>query len=208
LYRTVDTPVRAGERSPRMTQFASFAASAAPWQNFYILVGTAAATLVGLMFVAITFGASLVNVENAESVRSFVDPTFAHFVQVLFVACLVAIPPMSPWLLGGLLIAIALLRSSVLVRVFRHMREAHRIHNDIELSDWLSGIIIPFVCYLLLGASGVAFILHLAAAWIGLAIVTVGILLTGIFGAWELMMWLALTRARVDAKRPPAEGTG
>ena len=32
--------------------FGSFAAAALPWQNFYLLVGTAAATLVGLMFVA------------------------------------------------------------------------------------------------------------------------------------------------------------
>jgi hypothetical protein len=45
----------------------SFLAAAATWQSFYLLVGAAAATLIGLMFVAVTFGSSLVTMQASES---------------------------------------------------------------------------------------------------------------------------------------------
>jgi hypothetical protein len=179
-----------------MAAMSSFAAAAAPWQTFYVLVGTAAATLVGLMFVAVTFGSSLVKRETSTTVRSFIDPTFTHFVQVLFLACLAVIPTMGPRLLGALVLGVGALRAAALIRVHRHMRQAQRIHNDIELSDWVTGIVLPLLCYLLLGATGIGFIEGYAPAFTALAIVTVAILMLGIFGAWELMLWMALRRAR------------
>jgi len=178
-----------------MAPMPSFAAVAGPWQTFYVLVGTAAATLVGLMFVAVTFGSSIVRRETSETARSFIDPTFTHFVQVLFVACLVVIPTMRPRLLGALLLTVSALRFADLVRVHRHMRRAQKVHHDIELSDWVTGIVVPIVCYLLLGAAGLGFVRGHAGAFTTLAIATVAILMLGVFGAWELMLWMALTRA-------------
>jgi hypothetical protein len=183
-----------------------FAVAAGPWQTFYVLVGTAAATLVGLMFVAVTFGSSIVRSETSDSARSFIDPTFTHFVQVLFMACLVVIPTMRPRLLGVLLLTVSALRFATLFRVQRHMRRAQKVHHDIELSDWVTGIVVPLVCYLMLGATGVRFIVG-DAAFTALAIVTIAILMLGVFGAWELMLWMALTRAvatRANAE-PPRE---
>jgi hypothetical protein len=40
------------------------ASGATSWQNFYLLLGTAATTLLGLMFVAVTFGSSRVDREE------------------------------------------------------------------------------------------------------------------------------------------------
>jgi hypothetical protein len=179
-----------------MTPIQSFEVAAASWQNFYLLSGTAAATLIGLMFVAVTFGSSLVGAQSTASARSFIDPPFYHFVYVLVAACLVAIPAMTAPVLGVVVLAISVLRTAALIRIHRHMREAHRKFGDIELSDWLSGIVIPLVCYLVLGASGAGFLAGYRAAFNGLALATLGALLLGIFGAWELMIWMALTRAR------------
>ena len=179
---------------PRTTS-ASFATTAASWQNFYLLVGTAAATLIGLMFVALTFGASLVKVQNVDSTRAFLDPTLTHFVQVLLTAICICAPSMSPLLLGGLLAVLGVLRVIALVRIHRHMREAQRTANDIELSDWITGVILPLAAYLLLIGCGIAFMAgHFAFSV--LALVTVAVLMNGIYGAWELMVWLALSRAR------------
>ena len=77
------------------------------------------------------------------------------------------------------------------------MKAAARRNNDIELSNWLSGIIIPVATYLLLAGSGFAFIMG-RLAFAGVAIATIVILLNGIYGAWELVVWLALTRSRTD----------
>jgi len=174
----------------------SFAATAASWQTFYVLVGTAAATLVGLMFVAVTFGANLVKVESAETARSFIDPSFTHFVQVLFTSCLVVIPGVPPAPLGVLLLIVGGLRVLALIRIFRHMRIAHRVNNDIELSDWMSSIVLPALCHALLVATGIGFLRDWPWAFVALALATLAILMIGVFGAWEIMLWMVLTRAR------------
>jgi len=180
----------------------SFGAAAGAWQNFYLLAGTAAATLIGLMFVAVTFGASIVTSQTTSSARAFIDPPFTHFVHVLMTACLMVCPTMGATLLGGVLLAMTVLRTAALFLTFRRMREADRKFNDVELSDWLTGIALPLLLYLLLGASGAGFIASYAAAFSALGFVTVAILLLGVFDAWELMIWMALTRART--KEPGA----
>jgi hypothetical protein len=174
----------------------SFTAAALSWQNFYLLVGTAAATLVGLMFVAVTFGASLVTEETSPTARAFLDPPFTHFVQILFIACLVMIPSMGPRLFGSVLLLIGVLRLATTVRVHGHMKRVQQRQNDLELSDWLSGIVFPVMCHVLLSVSGVAFFEHYAVAFDGLAIVTLAILLIGVLGAWELLVWMAIARSR------------
>lgn len=182
-----------------MTHIVSFAAAAATWQTFYVLIGTAAATLMGLMFVAVTFGASLVSAQSTPTARAFLDPPFYHFASALVIACTVVVPTMSARLLGGMLLAGALVRVTSLLRTFRHMRAAQRQFNDIELSDWMTAIVLPFVCYLVLAASGAGFIAGYAVAFDGTAAATIAILVLGIVGAWELMLWLALTRAQRGA---------
>jgi hypothetical protein len=181
-----------------MTTIVSFGTAAASWQSFYILVGTAAATLMGLMFVAVTFGASLVSAQktDAPSARAFLDPPFYHFAHVLFVAAFVVVPTMRAELLGGVLLVATLVRFASLARTLRHMRLAQQKFNDLELADWVSGIVVPLGCYLLLATSGVAFVERLAIAFDALAVVTIVTLMLGVYGAWELILWLALTRAQ------------
>jgi len=174
----------------------AFGAAAASWQNFYILTGTAAATLIGLMFVAVTFGAGLMSAQSTPSARAFIDPPFTHFVTVLLTGCLLLIPTMSATVLGVALIAVTLLRTVALVNVQRRMREAHAKFGDIELSDWMMGVVLPFCCYVALVVAGAGFVMLKTVAFDVLAVVILVVLLLGVFGAWELMIWLALTRLR------------
>jgi hypothetical protein len=190
-----------------MTPIASLPSALQGWQNFYALTGTAAATLTGLMFVAVTFGAGLVTKETAAAARAFLDPTYIHFVQVLFTACLLVIPTMGPTLLGALLIPMGALRLLGLFWIYARYREAHRRGNsDIELSDWLSAIVAPLLTHGLLVVTGVGFLLHDALALSGLAIVTLSLLAIGIYGAWELVVWMAL--AVGERRRGSGVGAG
>ena len=61
-------------------------AALAQWHDFYMLIGTAAATLVGLTCVAASVGASIFTEESEKALQSFLTPTVAHFAAVLF-AC-------------------------------------------------------------------------------------------------------------------------
>jgi hypothetical protein len=177
-----------------MTPLGAYGAAAATWQNFYLLVGAAAATLIGLMFVAVTFGASLVNASTAASARAFIDPTLNHFVQVLLTACLVTIPTMGPTLLGALLFLVGLFRLGWLRIIYGHMRAAKEKNDDMELSDWMTGVIVPAFTYLTLLVAGAAFLLEWAIAFGALVIATLAALLNGILSAWELMVWMAIAR--------------
>jgi hypothetical protein len=179
-----------------MNPIVSFAVAEGPWQNFYILLGTAAATLIGLMVVAVTFGANLVTPETAATARSFLDPPFTHFTQTLVTAALLLMPSMSPVLLGTLLAAIGVFRGAALFKIARHLRLAHERSGDIELSDWVSGIVIPAICYLVLIATGAAFAAKYQISFSMLAAVTLVVLLTGIYGAWEMMLWMAITHSQ------------
>jgi hypothetical protein len=162
------------------------------WQNFYILTATAAATLTGLMFVAVTFGARLVTKESATAARAFIDPIYMHFSQVLITGCLTTIPTLSRTVLGGALLVAGVLRLAGLVWVFQRYLEAHRRHGDMALSDWISSIVLPFFVHLLVLATGAGFLVDHPQALNGLALVTVSLIVLGLYGAWELVMWLAL----------------
>jgi hypothetical protein len=160
-----------------MTPIVGFEAVAATWQNFYLLCGTAAATLIGLMFVAVTFGAGLAPATgNPGATRAFVDPPFGHFTQVLMMSCLAVSPMMHVQVIGVLVIVIAVSRLAYLARVYHHMSEAQR--------------------HLALGATGAAFLLGWRLAFPALGVVTMAVLLIGVYGAWELLLWMALMRAR------------
>src|SRR5437899_9187421 len=56
------------------------------WQNFYVIIGTAAATLTGLMFVVMTLTARVRDRRSNEAQGAFSSPTVVHFSTVLFVA--------------------------------------------------------------------------------------------------------------------------
>jgi nitrate reductase NapE component len=189
-----------------MTPLASLAPALVPWQNFYVLTGTAAATLTGLMFVSVTFGSSLVTKETATTARAFLDPSYRHFVQVILTACLATIPTMTASLLGCACIGIAVVRFVGLVWIFRQYKDAQRKHGDVETSDWVLALLLPLACHGLLLATGAGFLVGNALSLTGLAVVVVGLVLIGIHGAWELLVWMAQVvgeRGRASAKPPP-----
>src|SRR5215470_10613450 len=69
------------------------------WQNFYVLVGTAAATLTGLMFVVITLIVQLrVQVSLPGSgIAVFSTPNVFHFGAALLVAAILSAPWPELW---------------------------------------------------------------------------------------------------------------
>jgi hypothetical protein len=70
------------------------------WENFFIVGATAGATLIGLLFVAITLGAGLSTPQGLDATRAFLTPTLIRFGGVLF-ECMAVLPPWpSAWPVG------------------------------------------------------------------------------------------------------------
>lgn len=75
----------------------SFASSVASWQSFYMLAGTASATLIGLLFVAVSLHIDLIGKPDSSSILSRAWRTFTHFILV---ALLFLVPHQDPEGLG------------------------------------------------------------------------------------------------------------
>jgi|RhiMetdeSRZDD1v2_1073273.scaffolds.fasta_scaffold144926_2 hypothetical protein len=73
------------------------------WHNFYLLLGTAAATLTGLMFVVVSLGPQLIADHTTTGVGAFITPAVVYFTTVLVVAALMTVPAVPAPLLGALL---------------------------------------------------------------------------------------------------------
>ncbi len=72
-----------------------FTAALERWHDFFVLVGTAGATLVALLFVAVGFGAGFLNPKKAAPTRAFISPVVVHFTAVFFLAALSLVPSHS-----------------------------------------------------------------------------------------------------------------
>src|SRR5258708_17543644 len=66
------------------------------WHDFYVLLGTGAATLIGAMFVVASIGSSFLTEKNEPQIRAFMTPTVIHLSTVLL-GCLLAMVPSLDW---------------------------------------------------------------------------------------------------------------
>src|SRR5258708_12025294 len=69
----------------------------AAWQNFYVIIGSSAATLTGLMFVVITLIAGSQMRRSSGTNAAFGTPTVVHFCAALLVAAVLSAPWQVLW---------------------------------------------------------------------------------------------------------------
>jgi hypothetical protein len=168
------------------------------WQNFYMIMGTAAATLTGLMFVASTLiagrdtHASIVNA----GISAFNTPTVVYFCAVLLLAGVLS-APWHTWLTISFLLG--LFGLGMVSYQFIIMRRMWRMpHYQSTLEDWLWYMALPLLAQVLLIVS--AFMLpsspSLTLYIVGLAMIL--LLLVGIRNSWDNVTFLAVTRTKPD----------
>ena len=58
------------------------------WHDFYVLVGTAGATLLALLFVAVSLGAGFLTEDHQAGTQTFMSPVVVHFTSVFFLSAL------------------------------------------------------------------------------------------------------------------------
>jgi hypothetical protein len=161
----------------------------APWHEFYGLLGTAAAALVALLFVAVSIGTSVLtpDPESRRNTGTYMSPVVFHYANVLFLS-LIALVPTQTWESFGIVIGVATTGS-----VFYSIVIAVRVHRNpiSDLPDRLCYGIIPMLCY----ATGLVVALlsfkEKTAALNLLAGAALLLLVINIRNAWDLMISLA-----------------
>jgi hypothetical protein len=72
-----------------------FAHALHDWHDFYVLVGTAGATLLALMFVAASLGAGILTSKSRAATRMYMSPVVSHFAFVFLMASFGLMPVQS-----------------------------------------------------------------------------------------------------------------
>jgi len=158
------------------------------WQNFYVIIGSAAAALTGLMFVVVTLISGSRVSRASEPIAAFSAPSVTHFCVALLIAAILCAPWPMLWNAGVLLGLCGLWGIAYVAIVLRRMRRQE--HYTPVLEDWLWHTIFPFISYT---ALVVAAILLLAGATPALFITggaTVLLLFIGIHNAWDNVTYL------------------
>lgn len=70
------------------------------WSAFYTVTATASATLLGLLFVAVSIGASGALDDAKSAIRSLAEQSFQNYLLILTLSCVALFPGMQPATLG------------------------------------------------------------------------------------------------------------
>jgi hypothetical protein len=165
-----------------------------PWHDFFLLTGTAAATLLGLVFVAGSIAATIPNEKlgDASNRAIWVLPIVYAFIRVLAVSAVGLIPAESPRTFGGFLALFAILDLGRMVWVTRGMVRAQRTGLEQQtLGDWFWYVIYPCAATTSLGVTGAVLVASGPLLAATLAIGLIAHLVIGVHNAWELTEWLA-----------------
>lgn len=182
------------------------------WQNFYMLLGGASATLIGLMFIAVSLGSGRWTPEERPilnaSFNAFMSPTFIHFVYVLVTAAVVLVPTLSETALGGLLVLTGAGSLGHIARNLPFVRERYR-GGTIDRSDLIWYSLMPSIGYIFYFAAGAGLLgaalrgARSAHALDALAAASVLLVVIGVRNAWDLVVFLVLRQAELVSLGSP-----
>ncbi len=162
------------------------------WDNFYYLIGSAAAGLIGLLFVVATLTGAADRPQSHRGIRLYMTPNIIHFTGVLTISAAALAPGLDRWTLALIVRIVALLGLAFAVQACVGIARPRKGMSRPHWSDvWLYGVA-PAVGYAsLAGATTAA-----AAAWTPYAVagLLLALLLIGIRNAWDLVTWLAPKR--------------
>jgi hypothetical protein len=163
------------------------------WDNFHFLLGSAAAALIGLLFLVATLTSGLHNdpARTARGMVFYLTPTAMHFAVVLTTSAVAMAPRFAVWVKAVLFLLCALVGLANAVRACVGIRTPHGGDGPFDWSDFALYGVVPAAIYLALAVASVA--IYVRAGWaVQLsAAAMLALLLIGIRNAWDLVTWMA-----------------
>lgn len=168
------------------------------WGEFYLLAGSAAAVLIGLLFVVVTLMQDKPRSTMLSGSKYYMGPVVLHVSFVLVLSAAALVPHISGRTFALVAAFLALWGLVRAVASFVGIRTLHWQEEPPHWTDaWFYGAI-PAATYLALAAVAWAFWTGQHWAVDGVAVVINAILLVTIRNEWDLVTWLA---PRGDAER-------
>jgi hypothetical protein len=158
------------------------------WENFYVIVGSAAGGLTGLTFVVIALIRDVSNVRPT-GLGAFVTPTIVHFGGVLALAAFLSMPDLTVGILSG---AFGLGGLAGVVYggfIAGNMRRHGTAYVPVR-EDWMWNVVLPTLAYAALLVMAILIWHHPVATLHTVAILSLVLLFIGIRNAWDIAVWM------------------
>jgi hypothetical protein len=125
------------------------------WHDFYVLLGTASAALVALLFVAVSVGASLIGPDRSTATRTFMSPVVFHYSSILLLSLIALIPDLTPAALAFAIALLAVIGMAYTTVVMVGLARA----SISDAADRLGYGLLPLAAYLgMLASAGLTFV--------------------------------------------------
>jgi hypothetical protein len=176
------------------------------WDNFYVIVGSAAAGLTGLTFVVIALVADSRRV-NEIGLHTFITPTVVHFATVLALSAFLCVPRQTLLSVGiGLgIVGLGGLIYSAVIAVNMHYKMGAYVP---VLEDWVWHVLLPALTYGALCALAWLIQSRPELAEYGIGGAAIALLFIGIHNAWDIAIYTSLRKHEEKPPAAPAGGDG
>lgn len=134
---------------------AAFAQQARSWHEYYILSGTAAATLMGLLFVSLSLHVETLRESSRNHASVMARSAFVSFLMVMFISLLMLSPALQRRALALSLILIAVVRIAVSVPAMRRTFITERSGTAYGRAYVIGHTVLPIGAFIALLAAGV-----------------------------------------------------
>src|ERR1700734_2094972 len=165
------------------------------WHDFYLVVGTAGATLLALLFVAVSLGTGFLTEERQEATRTFLSPVVIHFTSVFFLSAVALFPSHQAKFFAALIGATALIGAIVSTYITIQV-----VRTDLTsyIEDYLAYGLLPGLSYLALLAAAVSIYLEKDFGLNALAGALLLLTIVNIRNTWGLTLTLVRRHHRND----------
>jgi hypothetical protein len=166
------------------------------WENFYVIVGSSAAALIGLQFVVIALVKDMRTRTSAGTISAFGTPTVVHLGGALIISSVMSAPWPTLFAVSAALTLCGLVGFGYSVGVTVHARRQTGYKPVFE--DWLWHVALPLSAYAAVTLAAV--LLHVSArTWLfAIAGAALGLLLIAIHNAWDTVTYLVVGPSTTD----------
>ena len=184
----------------------------APWESFYVIVGSSGAALIGLQFVVLTLIADSDLARSKRSIGTFGTPIVAHFGAALFVSATMSAPWPSMWSVAWVLKIVGVIGTGYVLLIW-HSATRQTEYKPVW-EDWLWHVILPLVAYGTLIAGAFEMLSESTLGLFGVGASALLLLFIGIHNAWDTVTYIvtehlpSINERRAEERPVPSEGPG
>jgi hypothetical protein len=173
------------------------------WNSFYVMMGSSAAALTGLVFIVVTLINDQQHRGSEAGMSTFTTPTVVHFGGALFTSAIMSVPFRS-------LVPIAVLLGLAGVAGLFYvatiaMRTSRLVTYRPDAEDWTFNVVLPFIAYATLFIGALVTPRAGAPALYAPAAAVMLLIFIGIHNAWDVVTFLATGKVQALGDPPPIE---